>query len=591
MRDGVRLAVDVYAGADPAPRPVVLHRTPYDRTATSDANVSQHDAVPLAPRDIGNFYWRHGFVYVTQDCRGRHASEGDFVKYVSDGTDGYDTCAWIVSQDWCDGRILTTGLSYDAHLQATLGLTDPPGLTGQIFDCGGLWNGWKSVIRTNGVYELKQATWAVAAARRSPEALADAAVAAALARETLAGWLRRLPWRPGQSPLKAHPRAEAALLEQWTEGEFSAYWQTPGLWFEGGHAQYPCVPCTHLSGWYDPYSVTAVGNFLGLSAAGRGPQTLILGAFTHGRRSERIVGCVDLGPEAPLDSWAGDWMQFQAHALRRALEGLPPDGPRVRYFMMGGGTGRRTDAGHLDHGGRWREATDWPPADAHPVNLHLQPDGRLGRTPPAHTAVMSFEFDPADPVPTVGGPLASLEPFASAGGFDQRTSAGPLAQRPDVLVFRTDLLETGVDLAGSVTLELTVSTDGPDTDFSGKLIDEYPPSTAYPEGFALNLCDSILRLRYVADPRRTEFPAPHSKVRVTLELPPMANHFAPGHRIRLDLSSSNFPRYDPNPNTGEPEGQALQQRVARNSIHMGADEVACMTLHVLKDPAEGGEIE
>ena len=348
-----------------------------------------------------------------------------------------------------------------------------------------------------------------------------------------------------------------------------------------------------MSGWYDPYSVTAVQNYLGLTRAKRGPQALVLGAFTHGRRSARIVGDVDLGAEAPLDSWAGDWMRFQANAFTRALDGELPDGPRVRYFLMGGGSGGRTAEGRLDHGGAWRDAADWPPPEAHPITFHLHADGTLrADAPPRLPGSASWTYDPSDPVPTVGGPLTGLEPFASAGAYDQRApgrDGAALVERPDVRVFRTAPLERATDVVGTAVVDAVVSTDAPDTDFTAKLIDEHPPSAHYPDGYAMNLSDGIVRLRYVADPTRETFTPPGRPVRLTLELPPIANRFAAGHRIRLDLSSSNFPRYDPNPNTGEPEGRATGTRVARNTVHVGADGGTRLTLHVLPWPVAGGE--
>ncbi len=319
-----------------------------------------------------------------------------------------------------------------------------------------------------------------------------------------------------------------------------------------------------MSSWYDPYTLTAVSNYAGLKRAGRGPQRLILGPWMHGDRSDRVFGDVDFGPDAPLNSWAGDWRRYRLAFFDHILREAPFEEPAVRIFVMGGGSGRRTQAGHLDHGGRWISAADWPPPGAAPVAYHLHEDGRLdSATPAAGSAPLSYDFDPARPVPTIGGAFSSLEPIARAGAFDQVEAPGffgctppylPLASRSDVLVFQTPPLDRPIQIVGPVKADLFVATDGPDTDFTAKLIDVHPPTPDYPRGYAMNLTDGIIRLRYVEDPSRPRFRQAGEKARVRITLFPTANLFQPGHRIRLDISSSNFPKFDVNPNTGEPEG-------------------------------------
>ncbi len=174
MRDGVRLATDIHLPDGAGPFPVILERTPYGRHLPSRSEITA--AAPEAPASRGElaaYFGAHGYAVVYQDTRGRHGSEGRFVKYLSDGQDGFDTCAWLVAQDWCDGRICTMGLSYSAHTQAALGCLDAPGVVAQILDCGGFANAWTSGIRQSGAFELKQATWALRQAQLSPEAEAD----------------------------------------------------------------------------------------------------------------------------------------------------------------------------------------------------------------------------------------------------------------------------------------------------------------------------------------------------------------------------------------------------------------------------------
>ena len=367
MRDGVRLATDVHLPVGAGPFPVVLERTPYGRNEVSRSELTAAERTPRARPEVAATFTAAGFAVVYQDNRGRYASEGRFIKYLSDGEDGFDTCAWIRAQPWCDGRICTMGLSYAAHTQAALGCLAPEGLVAQVLDSGGFCNAWTGGIRQFGAFELKQATWALKNALASPEAEADPVLHAALVAEDIRDWFTRMPWRPGQSPLRHHPDYEVYLLDQWRHGSFDAYWQQLGIWAEGFHARYAPADCVHMSSWFDPYSLTATGNYVGLKRAGRGTQRLILGPWTHGNRSNTVFGDVEFGAAATLDSWAGDWPSYRLRHFQHALAGTPNPEPAVRVFVMGGGSGRRTAAGRLDHGGRWIALPDWPAPAAVPV--------------------------------------------------------------------------------------------------------------------------------------------------------------------------------------------------------------------------------
>jgi len=588
-RDGIRLATDVYLPDGPGPFPVVLERTPYGRDLVSRSERTAADPTPISRADLAGTFTAHGYAVVFQDNRGRHGSEGVFVKYLSDGEDGYDCCAWITAQPWCDGRICTMGLSYAAHTQAALASLDAPGVVAQVLDCGGFANSWIAGIRQSGAFELKQATWAHKQAILSPEAAADPVMKAALEAEDIRDWFTRMPWQPGHSPLRHHPAYEAYLFDQWRHGAFDTYWQQVGIWAEGFHTTYSRADCVHMSSWYDAYPLTATSNYLGLKP--RGPQRLILGPWTHGDRSDTVFGDVDFGPAAAIDSWAGDWRQYRLRHFDSVIKGTSNPEPAVRLFVMGGGSGRRTVAGKLDHGGRWITATDWPLPDAVPTAYHLHADGRLDPAAPAAGAPpVSYDYDPARPVPTIGGSLTSMEPVASGGAWNQVESPDffgctppylPLASRPDVIVFQTEPLPEAVQVAGPLEAELWVATDGPDTDFTAKLIDVYPGSADYPQGYALLLADGIVRLRYAEDPTTPRLRTPGEITRIRIRLFPTANLFAAGHRIRLDISSSNFPKYDVNPNTGEPEGAARRRRIAVNTIFVDADRPSRINLPLL----------
>jgi putative CocE/NonD family hydrolase len=591
MRDGVRLATDVHLPDTAGPFPVIMERTPYGRNEASRSEITAVARTPARRGEIAAYFTAHGYAVIYQDTRGRYGSEGKFVKYLSDGEDGYDTCAWLREQPWCDGRICTMGLSYAAHTQAALGCLDPPGLVAQILDCGGFANAWQAGIRQSGAFELKQATWAFNNAKVSPEAMADPVLKGALAAEDIRDWFTRMPWKPGHSPLRHHPDYEAYLFDQWTHGAFGEFWQQLGIWTEGFYATYSRAQCVHMSSWWDPYPLTATGNYAGLKRAGRGPQRLILGPWTHGDRSDSCFGDVEFGPDAPIDSWAGDWRAYRLRFFDHVVKGAGLDEPAVRVFVMGGGSGRRTAAGKLDHGGRWITASDWPLPDAKPVTFHLHGNGTLASSRPgAGAAPASFDFDPSRPVPTIGGAMSSLEPVASAGAWNQVEAPDffgctppylPLASRGDVLVFQTEPLRDPLQVVGPIEAALWVATDGPDTDFTAKLIDVHPPSVDYPQGYAMNLTDGIVRLRYAEDPANPRLRQPGEVVRIKVTLFPTANLFLPGHRIRLDVSSSNFPKFDVNPNTGEPEGMARRKRIAVNTVFVDADRPSRVVLPVL----------
>ncbi len=590
VRDGIGLATDIHLPDGPGPFPVVLERTPYGRDEVSRSEVTVAQPTPMARPEFAGLFTARGYAVVFQDNRGRHGSEGKFTKYLDDGEDGFDACAWIVQQPWCDGRICTMGLSYAAHTQAALGCLDPPGVVAQVLDSGGFANAWTGGIRQFGAFEMKQATWALKQAVLSPEAAADPVLKAALEAEDIRAWFTRMPWQPGHSPLRHHPAYEAYLFDQWRHAPFDEFWQQLGIWAEGWHDRYSRADCVHMSSWYDPYPLTATGNYMGLKRAGRGPQRLILGPWTHGNRSQTHFGDVEFGPDAALDSWAGDWRQYRLRHFDSVIHGTPNPEPPVRVFVMGGGSGRRNAEGRLEHGGRWVSFGDWPVPEASPAVYHLHGNGELSAAPPpADATPLSYDFDPAHPVPTIGGNLTSLEPVASGGAWDQVEAPEffgctppylPLASRPDVLAFQTAPLEAPLRVVGPIEAELWVETDGPDTDFTAKLIDVHPPSADYPAGYAMILTDGILRLRYAEDWSNPRMRTPGEVTRIRITLFPTANLFLRGHRIRLDISSSNFPKFDVNPNTGA-DGPARHRRIAHNSVYLDAGRPSRLTLPIL----------
>lgn len=582
MRDGVRLATDITlpatGGAQTGPFPTLLHRTPYDKSGARPSEISVADPVPKTNLEVAANLARAGYAVMTQDCRGRYASEGVFQKYMGEGEDGFDTLAWARKQDWCRGDFGTYGLSYSAHVQTALAVLEPPGLRTLFLDSGGFWNAYQGGVRRGGAFEMKQVTWAYKHARLS-DAAKDPAIAKALAQEDIAEWILSKSWHRGKSPMRHVPEYEEYLFDQWEHGAFDAYWQAPEIFGAAHYAVLSQYPTFLISGWYDPYSETMFKHYEGITGHG-GHAELVMGPWLHGRRSQSFAGDADFGPASRLDgAIAPDY-----DTLRRAWfdHWLMPEVPHpapstVQWFAMGGGSGTRTSEGRFDHGGTWRKDTVWPPRDTTQVPYYLLAEGGLA---PASGPMgkAAFVTDPQSPVPTVGGAITSGEPVMEGGVFDQVTTPetfaalppfGPVAARADVLSFATEPLAQGIEIAGTPTLILELSTDVPDMDIAFKLIDVAPPSTDYPAGFAANLTDGILRLRYRDSWETPALLTPGDRVRISIEAPPIANIFAVGHSIRVDISGANFPKFDINPQTGEDAPNASGTRISTTSVHLG----------------------
>jgi putative CocE/NonD family hydrolase len=245
---------------------------------------------------------------------------------------------------------------------------------------------------------------------------------------------------------------------------------------------------------------------------------------------------------------------------------------------MGGGSGRRDTAGRLDHGGRWRIAADWPLPQTQWTKFYLHSDRNLGReTPHDGAKPLDYLSDPHNPVPTIGGALSSGEPVMRGGAYDHRK----LRERADVLAFSTPPLARDLEVTGPVSVRLWIASDGLDTDFTAKLIDVHPPNEDYPNGFAMNLTEGILRCRYRDSWERPTPMAPGEVYAITIELFPTGNLFSRGHRLRLDIASSNFPHFDINPNSGEPEGAMEHPRVARNRVFIDAAHPSHIVLPII----------
>ena len=613
MRDGVGLATDVYLPArngEPVagPWPTLLTRTPYDKLGFA----------------AGAEWWaKRGYARVVQDVRGRFASEGDFYLLKNEAEDGYDTIEWLAQQPWSNGKVGTLGTSYMGWVQSAAATQNPPHLAAMWVNQGAF-NGLTSSLRQGGALELRWLAWAFWNAPVSPEAARNPALYEALdqAAVDLRGWLARLPWKPGTTPLaqtQDYERWAIDLLTQAREDDW--LWQLPSMNFEKFVEQTADVPSVYSGGWYDSYTRATTESFAAFAAAKSSPQYLLMGPWTHGEVTldRTWSGDADLGPTAPTTGNLAEsvphlHMQFFDHALKGLDSGWGEVAP-VRIFVMGGGSGRKIVSGRMDHGGEWRDEQEWPLSRAETISWYLHRDGSLQSEAAGEDGgSSSYLFDPNNPVPSISANVSSLREYAAEdptlkqqiwpptqrsrelilpGGADQRTRPDvmgaeppylPTAARGDVLSFRTEPLAEDLEVTGPVTVRLYVSSDAPDTDFTAALLDCYPPNPDYPEGYHLRLTDSIKRLRFRNGFNREDFVNPGEVVEVTIELYPTSNHFAAGHRIGLELSSSNYPRFDINPNTGEPIGQETHRRTALNTIHHNQEHASHLELSAIPTP-------
>jgi putative CocE/NonD family hydrolase len=597
-RDGVRLSVDIYRPARggeplPGPFPAVVTRSPYDTRSGKG---------PSGQAKNGEFFARRGYLYAVQDCRGRFESEGEFFLLdEKEGEDGYDVIEWLATLPYCNGMIGTQGSSLRAWNQSATAIQRPPHLKAMWVNQAGS-NAFMHALRHHGTLELRWLAWLVTNGIHSQEAHADPALQAELVRngEKMFEWFTRLPWSEGKSPLSALPKWERRALEFYRNAEFSDYWMSPTFNFEAYRDRTADVPTVYSGAWYDSYPRATLKNFTDL--AGRlAHQYLLMGAGVHGgpNLDNPLSGNVNMGPTAPIKgNLAKDRMAMMLEFFDRFLKGDESawaDRPKVYYFHMGG-NGSKDAAGRLVHGGEWRTSDTWPPAGIVEEDWHLHADGSLSPEMPGSAQPSRFTFDPAKPMPTIasnvssmtqnlppfprmmrtGDPITLRESLVLQGAADQVTHPGvhgaeapygDLADRPDVLAFTTAPFERDMDVIGSPEAEIWLSSDAPDTDIFVQVQDVYPQSRAWPDGYRMNLCESIFRVRYRDSFEKPSLMKDGEVVKVRFTLYPTSNVFKAGHRLRVLVSSSSFPRFDVNPNTGEPVGRHTHLRKAVNAIH------------------------
>lgn len=519
MRDGAVLRADVYRPhAAENPLPVLLLRMPYNKFVAQGYVYAN----PI-------WYARHGYVVVIQDCRGRYASDGEFEPLVTEASDGADTVSWCAKLSGTNGKVGMFGFSYAGVNQLMATTCRPEGLAAL---CPGFYptGMYGSFSYFGGAFSVSTiAQWlTIIAGDRARRADDPAALRMIRQAEAVVG-----KWHPATSirdipliaPNELTPFA-AELLDHPAQDDF---WTPMEL---EADAVPDDIPCLHISGWYDTFIVESLAYYRRISRESKVEQRLLIGPWLHLPWAQ-VVGGVDFGPDAANMVDSHQLAFFDAHLKndRTHIDALPA----VSVFIMGVN--------------KWESFENWPPADAKPTTLHLHSKGRantlagdgwLDKSVPAEEPADIYVYDPLVPVESVGGHSCCLPTVTPMGAFDQRS----VEMRNDVLCYTNERSDAAYDVVGEVEVDLFVTTSAKDTDFTAKLCH------VRANGQSINLCEGIQRLRFATDPSREIFLAPNEIHKITIRLGETAVRIRPGERLRLEISSSNYPAFDRNPNTG-----------------------------------------
>ena len=531
MRDGVRLSANVFRPELKTRVPAVLVRTPYGK------------GLELPPGYQA--FVERGYAVVVQDVRGRYNSEGVFRPFIQEGPDGYDTLDWIAGQPWSDGKIGMTGGSY-------LGIAQ-----------------WKAALLNNP--HLKAISPVVSGYDEYRDRFYSTGGAMKLGNRLL--WISENLRAPGYRtpeferftqhlPLRSSDRAAAGqTTELWQQSldhpAFDSFWQSISTREQIRKIR---VPVLSFGGWYDNFSQSDLEAYTAIGGAA-GSHRIVIGPWPH-NMSIRFTDA-DFGPHssAPVRAMQLDWLDYWLKGKESPLISSPP----VRIFVMGVN--------------QWREEREWPPARSKPTPFYLTArkaanglggDGALSKSRPKEESADHYVFDPRTPVPTRGGAVCCNPAVFAWGPMDQR----PVERRADVLVYTSGELKKDLEVTGPIRVVLYAATSAPDTDFTAKLVD------VFPDGTARNLTDGILRLRYRESLEKPVLAIPGRTYQVTIDAGVTSNVFLKGHRVRLEISSSNFPRFDRNPNTGRPIADETELRKAAQTIYHDRARPSCVLLPV-----------
>jgi putative CocE/NonD family hydrolase len=544
-RDGMTLSADVYRPKAHGKFPVLLERTPYDKHRMTYAGIG-----------FGVQAASQGYVYIIQDCRGRFMSEGDWYPFKYESQDGYDTVEWAATLPYSNGKVGLVGMSYVGVTQMLAAIATPPHLAGIC-----------PVITGSNYHE----NWTYQGGALAQSF--DQGWTTYFAEDTLDRRARKeTPRANGEMllPLRDYPVLITGpstgladyYLDWLVHPRYDDYWKQ---WSIEENFPKITVPAFHIAAWYDLFQDGSLKNYLGIKAQGgsetaRTNQRLLVFPGGHAGLAPKI-GDIDFGKDSVPDI-AALTLRWYDYLLKGIDNGLGREKP-VKIFVMGRNTWRDEDAWPLE---RAREARYYLHSSGKANTLNG--DGALTTTPPANEAADKFVYDPADPVPTRGGPVPHNGP---AGPVDQR----PNETREDVLVYTTPSFTRDTEVTGPVRLELYMSSSAADTDFTGKLID------VWPDGRAENLLDGILRGRYRNSMEKAEFMNPGEVYKITINLWSTSNVFLAGHKLRLEVSSSNFPRFDRNLNTGEDPESGTRMAKATSTVYHDREHPSALVVPVV----------
>jgi hypothetical protein len=591
MRDGKRMAADVYRPKDTSKKyPTVFVRTPY--------NFNFWDVRNGAPRDMSAELEavRRGYAFIQMNERGHFFSEGNYDILGPPLTDGYDALSWIARQSWSNGRVGTIGCSSTAEWQMAVAAQGHPafaamipqgfgagvGRVGEYWEQGNWYRGGAvQMLFIAWLYGEQNQVRPMFPSRMSQEDLIRASKSFDLAQQLPSvDWSKALRHLPVMDIIKAVDGPHGIFADSMPVATGGAMikrepndpaWYKGGLWHDNMKIN---IPGFWFMSWYDVSVGPNLAAYNHVRKTARpdiaNQQYAIIAPTLHcayRRASENtVVGERNLG-DARLNYDELTWGWFD-HFLKGERNGILEKMPRVRYYTMG-----------LN---KWQSSDTWPPQGAEPMTFFLSSggkantlngDGALTVAPPAEDAPDRFEYDPMNPVPSYGGNVCCTGNAVQGGAFDQRR----MEERADILVYSTEPLKEGIEVSGPIEVTLYVSSDAKDTDFTLKLIDVYPDGRAY------NLDETIQRMRY-----RNGYDKPlvwmeTGKVyKVTFQAMTTSNYFAAGHRIRLEVSSSNFPRFDRNMNTGGKNYDEVKGVVARNAVHHSRQYPSEIKISVVK---------
>ena len=538
MRDDVRLYAALYRPATGNRFPVLLIRSPYS---------TQH------PRyvDWAMRFAQHGYAVVMQDSRGRYESDGVWRPYIDETKDGYDTQQWIGAQPWCDGNIGTFGVSYPGFTQILPAPLRSPYVKALVPIANQEDN--YGHMRYNGVLQLQNAMNFIWLGNRTNQN----------APRDLIDWdnvYRSLPLISALDDIGDRPFYREVIQHS----TFDAFWKSYSMKGKYGEVE---VPAYFITGWYDNLLHEGFKCFTGWKSQARTPEAraktkLLVGPWPHNPiGTGEPFGDIGFGPDAGMDI-PGVHLRWYDQRLKGIDTGID-DEPPIRIFVMGENV--------------WRDEHEWPPARTQYTKFYLRShgranslhgDGELSREPPKNEPTDGFTYDPDNPVPTVGGQSMFID---NNGPMDRR----PVERRDDVLVYSTALLSNDLEVTGAIDLTLYAASSTPDTDFTATLID------VHPNGSAINICEGIVRARFRESYEAPTLIDPGAIYEYKIRLWETSNVFKAGHRVRIEISSSNFPRFDRNLNTGHTPGMDAEMQVAQQTIYHSAQHPSHITLPVI----------